>query len=103
MTLTQIAFLMRREARQSGKAQRTLKRGLTLTLQRQGNHWTLSLTRPEVPPSEREVTICRARFEVPASAAEETDQVGEYHVTRLKWTEVYTQTSFAEEPVARYE
>lgn len=95
MTLTQIAFLLRREARSSGRARHTLKRKLTLTLTKKGPEWTLSLTRPDVPPSEREVAICRVRFDVPENAKQESTTVGGYHIVRLSWTETLIQTSFA--------
>lgn len=95
MTLTQIAFLMRREAREKGKAQQPLRRGLVLTLTKTGPDWTLSLTRQGQSPSQYEVTTCRSKFDIPESATEEIKSRGGYHIIRLKWTESYTQASFA--------
>jgi hypothetical protein len=87
MTLTQIALLMRREARAGGRAQHKLERGLTLTLWQDGGDWILSLTRKGRPASETEIIICRQWFEIPASAAIEQDRVGQYHIIRLRWSE----------------
>lgn len=83
MTLTQIAFLMRREARRGLRARRTLRRGLTLTLWRERDDWFLSLARQDQPPGETEIAVCRNRFDVPEDAAVETSS----SVVVLRWSD----------------
>ena len=61
--LAGIAMGMRREAAR-GIARHRLRRGLALTLRRDNGDWVLSLSRQDVPPSEKEEEVCRRAFGV---------------------------------------
>jgi len=64
MKLTQVAQLMKDEAKQRGHSHRTLQRGLFLSLYEREHDVVLSISRPTalVAPSEREIEIVRESF-----------------------------------------
>lgn len=71
-------------------SQRTLPRGLILTLELSASHWQLGLNRANVAPSEAEVDTCAGAFNVPKDtavlrgiAALGTGKI--IHVARLQW------------------
>ena len=60
--------------------------------------WQVSLVRPGVEPSRREVATIRRDFGIPDDAREEREKSGVFRVIRLKWSEP-VQLSFSfEEP-----
>jgi len=84
--LQTIAAAMRARARRRGHAQRQLRKGLQLALScirgdAGGCSWVLSISRPEMVPSELEVQIVRAAFGVPAHVR----STWERGVCTLRW------------------
>lgn len=98
-TLKELAGEMRAAvAERGGYRELTLSRGLVVVLSRAAEQWSLSLRRPEVAPSAREVTILREAFEV-AEGSEarvfvrnllqpKTKALATYHGVALQWREV---------------
>lgn len=86
-------------SRQVGKPSawnmRTLNGGLQLLLSYHDEQWRLALRREGVPPSEEEIALCLAAFDVPDECArsrrisKETKyhQTVTYHVVELHWRE----------------
>lgn len=74
---------------------RTLPRGLQMLLSYQEEEWRLALRREGVEPSEEEISLCMAAFDVPDECArtrrtrKETKyhQVVTYHIVELTWRE----------------
>jgi len=79
--LASIALDMEREARRRGVSYRDLSRGLRLQLNWVDGRKTLRLSRPAVPPSAQEISICRRLFRVPDDAQQTS---GDVSVT-LRW------------------
>ena len=105
--LPKIAALMWAEAGAAGIARHSLKRGLHLTLRKNGlppgpqaapgGEWILSLTRAGVIPGEQEEAICRRAFGVPATAQRRTNIVdGGWYVVRFHWLEKVEQLALIE-------
>lgn len=92
--LAGIAEQMKTEAVEKGKVQRTLEKGLTLTLWRDGLDWVLSMTRRGVRPGDGEVMTCRRAFGVPDEAEAEGEEIGEYQVRRVRWLAVSQEALF---------
>ena len=65
--------------------QRTLPRGLTLTLRLVGECYILSMTRRGVEPSPREVAICRQVFGIPDHIRASHIENGEYFILSFTW------------------
>jgi hypothetical protein len=99
MSLDQVAAQLRQQLDRTGQPARTqLERGLRLTLWRDGDDLILSLTRPNVLPSETEIRICMTVFSIPPGAGRERDFLKGYHIVRLRWREpAGRQNSFLEE------
>jgi len=72
--------LINRAARR-GSAAVELARGLRLELVRTGSWYTLTLSRPAVPPSAAEIEICIHAFSIPDGAT--TTECG--NEVTLKW------------------
>lgn len=66
--LLEIARDMERSTAAGGTVTRRLSRGLEISLTVTSEEKTLTLRRPSVPPSPREVVIVRGSFGVPNSA-----------------------------------
>jgi len=62
MRLTEIAKQMKLECYNNGTSQRTLGRGLILTLTPLGESWKLVMERKEAPPSKQEYKIVSRAF-----------------------------------------
>lgn len=104
--LNEIAQQLQNQARRQPKAQRTLSRGLTLTLRFDARRriWTLSLTRHLSTPSAKEEGICRAAFGVPESAnRSQLTAAGGYNIVRFSWIDPPPQMPLIEAPEARHE
>ena len=95
--LTQLATQMRQIVDNTGAAycHRKLSRGLELVLQRTDRGYRLALGRIDTAPSDTEIELCIAAFNVPAGAEPHhivkirqgtTGQLT-YHVAELTWTE----------------
>ena len=82
--LAGIAMGMRREAAQ-GIARHRLRRGLALTLRRDNGDWVLSLSRQDVPPSEKEEEVCRRAFKVNGEADRHMAEIDNWYIVRLRW------------------
>ncbi|HDZ40036.1 MAG TPA: hypothetical protein ENH62_17490 [Marinobacter sp.] len=71
-------------------SQRTLPRGLILTLELSGSHWQLGLNRANIEPSEAEVDTCARDFDIPkgTAATRGVAALGNgkiIYVARLRW------------------
>jgi hypothetical protein len=85
--------------KQTGKTSswnmRTLPRGLQMLLSYQDEQWRLALRREGVAPSEEEISLCLAAFDVPDTCgrarriSKETKyhQTAVYHIVELTWRE----------------
>lgn len=104
--LTAIAAYMRQQlAGRNGLRTTPLSGGLELCLLRNGQRWTLTIQRPNVPPSEHEIRICRAAFAVPDEPgtrafkhqlrSPKTGQPITYHGVELSWLEIPTPEAAA--------
>jgi hypothetical protein len=67
---TAIAMRVALQSKEQGAKHQPLPRGLHLVLQRADCCWRLALGREWVYPSETEVTICKAAFNVPEGSEE---------------------------------
>lgn len=91
MKLPAIATELKQEAMAAPHQprRRALSKGLRLTLIFKVSEWRLSLTREGVYPSEREIEICKAVFDVPKSCAQIKQIVDvkgvNFHVVKLVW------------------
>ena len=109
-TLKQTAGAMRQGldwSKQAGQEKgwnlRTLPRGLQLLLSFEGNRWRLALRRTDVAPSEEEVELCMAAFDVPAEPRRRNYTSSEkvsitnhkvvYHIVELSWRELDPATA----------
>jgi hypothetical protein len=100
--LAAIAEGMKSEAAEKGKVQRTLPKGLTMTLWRDGLDWVLSLTRYGTRASDMEMKICREAFGVPDEAEAEGEEINDYQVRRVRWVAASQEALFElPEPPAR--
>lgn len=91
-------------AKQTGKPtawnMRSLTGGLQMLLSYQDEEWRLALRREGVPPSEDEIALCMAAFDVPDECArtrrtrKETKyhQAVTYHIVELTWREYEPHT-----------
>lgn len=71
-------------------SQRTLERGLILTLELSANHWRLGLNRANVAPSQAEIDTCAGAFDIPEGTTTERGiaylAAGKFiYVARLRW------------------
>lgn len=97
--LADLAATMRQQlADRNGYRTLSLSRGLELVLVRADQRWTLTIKRPNVPPSETEISVIRHAFGVPiepgtrafkrALPSPKTGQIITYHGIELTWREV---------------
>lgn len=72
---------------------RRLSRGLELVLQRTDERWRLALARAETWPSNEEIAVCKAAFQVPDPVDEEY-KMGSHrrslYVVEMFWRELAT-------------
>ena len=71
-------------------SQRTLPRGLILTLELSASHWQLGLNRANIEPSEAEVDTCARDFDIPkgTAATRGVAALGNgkiIYIARLRW------------------
>lgn len=95
--LQQLAADMRHIIDTTGAAycHHKLSRGLEIVLQRTGRRYRLALGRTDTAPSDTEIELCMAAFNVPAGAEPHhvvkirQGKTGKliYHVAELTWTE----------------
>lgn len=83
--LSDIAAQLKNTAQNTGQAQITLPRGLTLTYRIDDAYHQLSLTRHRIAPGDLEIKICQNCFGIPDGHRQETDRRGTWHIVRLRW------------------